>query len=187
MKNFMRLFFFVGLANIIYIVAADTAYAQGIRRDDDVLLVDGEKKKSQVDTEAAYNEGVEALQSGDYDTAVKKFTIVLKAYPGHPATNYLMGMAKDGQGKPKAALRYFRRAVREHPEFVEAREQLAMTYVALGKTDNAEEQLEDLQDMLSKCENTECEPDHVQRLQGAIVRVGQSIGGDNASDTGGDG
>ena len=67
-----------------------------------------------------------------------------------------MGLAKLGREKEKSSIRYFKRAIKERPDFIEAREQLALVYVKLEKTEEASEQLQELNSLLTACETEEC-------------------------------
>lgn len=134
----------------------------------------------------SFREGLEALQAGDYHTAEKKFGEVLQAAPKHPQANYYMGMAKVGLGKDRAARRYFETAVRELPNFVDAREQLALLYVRLGRTDDAEEQLAALKELQAKCVGGIC-GDASARVDEAVANVEAALGHGGDSEGAADG
>lgn len=131
----------------------------------------GSLPSTQVDPAEAYREGVEALQAEDFKTAEKKFGEVLAVAPKNPEANYFMGIAKLGRGKTKSSVRYFERAVKERPNFTEARERLALVQIELGDAEAAAGQLAELKAQSAACESQECGDAYVERLALAISRV----------------
>jgi len=89
--------------------------------------------RKQVDPAESFRQGYEAYETGNYKKAEKKFREVLSVAKKHPETNFYMGMTKLKRGKAKSSRRYFERAVKERPTYVEAREQLALVYVELDR------------------------------------------------------
>ena len=146
----------------------DDAYGGGIMPDNN---------RSHIDADEAYQAGIAALQEGDYKEAEKQFGRVLMVTKSHPETNYFMGLTKMQLGKTKSAVRYFKRAVKEREDFVEAREQLAMAYLDIAKPDDASEQLEEMKVLYSSCEADGCEDAYKQRLAEAIARVSAAMEG----------
>jgi len=136
----------------------------------------------QVDPAESFRKGVEALEAGDYRTAEKRFKEVLSAAPKHPEANYYMGLAKAGRGKDKASVRYFKRAFKERPDFIEAREQLALVYIRLEKLDEASDQLAALKDIKANCESESCNDTFTARLDMVIAKVGVALGAGEAGD-----
>jgi len=130
----------------------------------------------QVDPAEAFRKGVEALEAGDYRTAEKRFKEVLSVAPKHPEANYYMGLAKVGRDKDKASVRHFKRAFKERPDFIEAREQLALVYIRLEKLDEANDQLAALNDIKANCENQSCNGVFMTRLDEAIAKVEAALG-----------
>lgn len=136
-----------------------------------------EKSAPQAYAEDLFNKGVDALIREDYVTAEKSFGEVLGVVRDHPEANYYMGMAKVGREKHKSSVRYFKRAIKERSDFVEAREQLALVYITLGKTAEAQEQLSALHTLKQTCETEECATVFVERTDRAISRVSSALGG----------
>ena len=136
----------------------------------------------QIDPAEAYREGVEALQAGDYKTAEKKFNDVLTVARKMPEANYYMGVTKVRLGKEKSSVRYFKRAVKERPEFVEAREQLALVQINNGKPDDAAEQLEALKKIAADCTPEECDEAYTARTARAIENVETALNGEAGED-----
>lgn len=130
----------------------------------------------QVDPAESFREGLEALDAGDYSKAEKKFGEVLEVAPKHPQANYYMGLAKVGRGQHKSARRYFERAVKELPNFVDAREQLALVYIETGESDKAEEQLAALKELQAKCAGGAC-GDQGARVDQAVATVENALAG----------
>ena len=131
-----------------------------------------------VDPAVAYRDGVTALQAEDYEKAEKKFDEVLSLAPKNPEANYYMALAKIGNGKQKNAVRYLEKAIKERPNFVEAREKLARISVDLGAPDVAKEQLAAIEALKTDCASAgKCEDAYVARVDAAIARVTQALAG----------
>ncbi len=125
------------------------------------------------DPAAAFQEGVAALQAKDYKGAEKKFGDVLSVAPKNPEANYYMALSKSGLGKPKQAVRYLERAIKERPEFVEAREKLALISVELDNPDEARVQLKAIEAIMADCMTVDdaCDEPFKARADAAIARV----------------
>lgn len=129
-----------------------------------------------VDPAEAFREGVEALQAKDYKKAEKKFGDVLSVAPKHPDANYYMALAKIGNGKPKNAVRYLEKAIKERGNFVEAREKLAVVRVELGDEEAAREQLMAIETLKAECAAAgDCDDAYVARVDTAIERVAAAL------------
>lgn len=136
-----------------------------------------------VDPAEAFRDGVEALQAKDYKKAEKKFGDVLSAAPKHPEGNYYMALAKIGNGKSKNAVRYLEKAIKERPNFVEARERLALVSIELGEPDVAREQLTAIEGLKAECAAAgDCEAAFVARVDTAIERVNAAMGAATATE-----
>lgn len=127
--------------------------------------------RSGVNPQQSFIEGVEALKEGDYKKAEKKFGEVLTAAPAHPEANYYMGLAKVGRGRDKQAVRYFKRAFEERENFIEAREQFALTQIKLGERADAEEQLAKIREIVAACTAETCDTAYTDRAARAIARI----------------
>ncbi len=129
-----------------------------------------------VDPAEAYQEGIAALQAKDYKTAEKKFGDVLSVVPKNPEANYYMALAKIGNGKPKNSVRYLEKAIKERPNFVEARERLGLVSIELGKPDVAQEQLAAIEGLKSDCAAAgDCDEAYNQRVDLAIARLQEAL------------
>ena len=131
----------------------------------------------QIDPAQSYRDGLAALKAQDYRTAEKRFGEVLSVSRKNVEANYYMGLAKVGRGKEKVSVRYFKRAIKERPDFIEAREQLALAFVTLEKPEDAGEQLAYLQTMRSDCDSNSCEAVFTERLDKAIANVSAAVDG----------
>lgn len=109
------------------------------------------------DLTAVFEEGVEQLADGDCKKAEKSFRKVLRKVPKSPEVNYLRGVALQCQGKHKAAARYLKKARRYDRDLYAAYAKLGIAYLALEEREDAEEQLEDLAQMIESCDG-DCAP-----------------------------
>lgn len=107
--------------------------------------------RPRVDPQQSFRDGIEALQAQDYKKAEKKFGEVLSVAPDHPEANYYMALAKIGNGKAKNAVRYLEKALKANPNFLDARERLALVQIELGDMDAAREQLAEIQRLKEMC------------------------------------
>lgn len=129
-----------------------------------------------VDPAEAFRDGVAALQEKDYKKAEKKFGDVLSVAPTHPEANYYMALAKIGNGKPKNAVRYLEKAIKERGNFVEAREKLAIVKIELGDADAAREQLAAVEGLKADCAaSDECDEAYNARVDTAIARINEAL------------
>lgn len=129
-----------------------------------------------VDPAQAYRDGLDALQAKDYERAEKKFGDVLSVVPKHPEANYYMALSKIGNGKPKNAVRYLEKAIKARPNFVEAREKLAMVSIELGKPEIAQEQLTAIETLKAECAGAgDCEDAYVARVDTSIARINETL------------
>lgn len=128
------------------------------------------------DVETAFSDGVEALKAGDNEKAEKNFDAVLTVAPNHPEANYYMALAKERSGKPKNAVRYLERAIKERPSFVEAREKLALIRIGQGERERAQEQLAAIEALKADCAASgDCEAAYLERADVAIARIGAAL------------
>lgn len=129
-----------------------------------------------VDPAKAYQEGIESLQAKDYKTAEKRFGDVLSVAPKNAEANYYMALAKTGLEKPKQAMRYLERAIKERPNFVEAREKLALLSIELGEPDEARAQLAAIEALKAECATDgACDEPFKARVDVAITRITDAL------------
>ncbi len=135
-----------------------------------------QQSRPQINPEQSYRDGVAALSAGDYKTAEKKFGEVLSVSRKHTEANYYMGLAKVGRGKHKASVRYFERAIKYRADFIEAREQLALVFITLEKTDDAQEQLGAIREIGENCTDETCDGAYRERIGVAIATLEAALG-----------
>jgi tetratricopeptide (TPR) repeat protein len=129
-----------------------------------------------IDPAKAYQDGVAALQAKDYKTAEKNFGDVLSVAPKNAEANYYMALAKSGLEKPKQAVRYLERAIKERPNFVEAREKLALVSIDLGEPDEARAQLAAIEGLKVECAaDGACDDPFKARVDVAIARIAEAL------------
>jgi tetratricopeptide (TPR) repeat protein len=103
------------------------------------------------DLTETYREGVELLATGDCKQAEKRFRSVLKKVSSNPEANLMRGAALQCQGKHKAATRYLKKAKRYDKKLYAAYQRLGVSYLEMGKRDEAQEELDDLTELLESC------------------------------------
>ncbi|MDZ7628457.1 MAG: tetratricopeptide repeat protein [Parvularculaceae bacterium] len=129
-----------------------------------------------VDPAKAYQDGVAALQAKDYKAAEKNFGDVLSVAPKNAEANYYMALAKSGLDKPKQAVRYLERSIKERPNFVEAREKLALVSIDLGDPDKARAQLAAIEGLKAECSaDGACDDPFKARVDKAIDRLREAL------------
>ena len=107
--------------------------------------------RSGPDPNKAYREGVEFLAAGDCKKAERKFRVVLKSAKRSAEVNYLRGTALGCLNKHKSAVKYFRRAIKYDESMYLAYERLGLSYLALEKPEDANEQLARLAELRAQC------------------------------------
>ena len=121
--------------------------------------------------EQSFKDGLSALVEKDYNRCRKEFETVVELAPTSAEGNYYLGVCTARDGEPERAVKYFDRAIEELPDFVEAREQLALVQVKLGDRDAATAQLEALRTMQSHCSASDCDTVVADRLGKAVSKV----------------
>lgn len=157
---------------IVAAIAITPAYAAGSGGGAGLPSSSGPR----VDPAKAYQDGLAALQAKDYRSAEKNFGDVLSVAPKNPEANYYMALAKSGLDKPKQAVRYLERAIKERPNFVEAREKLALVSIDLGEPDEARAQLAAIEGLKAECAaDGACDEPFKARVDKAIERVSGAL------------
>jgi TolA-binding protein len=128
----------------------------------------------QADATEPYKNGVAALQSGDYPTAIN---LLRKAYDINSMDGnipYALGMAYVADGKKAEARKAFQGAVRSSNAPIPAYLQLGLVALDLGDRDLATRQYAALQKRLAKCD-TKCGDEERAEIQGAVDELGQKL------------
>ncbi len=129
-----------------------------------------------IDPAKAYQDGVAALQAKDYKSAEKNFGDVLSVAPKNAEANYYMALAKAGLDKPKQAVRYLERAIKERPNFVEAREKLALLSIDMDEPEVARAELAAIEKIKADCgADGACDEPFKARVDNAIARVTEAL------------
>lgn len=127
----------------------------------------------QYDPAAEYRSGIEALKSEDFKAAEKHFTRVVGAAPRDANSHYLLGLARAGNNKDKAAAKSFEKAVKLDPDLVRAAQQLGVSYARIGEREKAAATLADLKHRQTACGACAQAAD----LAAAVAAVEAAIGG----------
>ena len=98
-----------------------------------------------------YQAGIKNLQASDFKAAEKNFDKVLKVSKKHAQSHYYLGLAKVGQGEYKSAAKSFKSAVKYDKNMHAAYGGLGAAYANAGKTDKAQDVLEDLASLAQDC------------------------------------
>ncbi|MGE0044670.1 MAG: tetratricopeptide repeat protein [Hyphomonadaceae bacterium] len=118
------------------------------------------------DPARAYQEGVAALQAGDYETAVNRLRRVADVAPRDGTVQYVYALALIGSGEQSDARRPLERAVRDDAVPPDAFNQLGQVYLAGGRRDDAVAQQTRLNELLAGCD-AECGDQRRGQIQAA--------------------
>ena len=88
------------------------------------------------------NDAVNALQNGNFQTAINFSQNLIIKDPNHPVIHNIIGISYVNLQKPDKAISYFKTALRLNKHYNEARGNLGSALLLLGKTDEAINQLE---------------------------------------------
>jgi tetratricopeptide (TPR) repeat protein len=108
----------------------------------------------QYDPSVEYQKGLTDLQAGKFRDAQRDFDHVLASLPHDADTLFYSGMSKAGLGDLKGAQHMYERSLKEDPNQIPARRELAVTLAKLGQADQAKAQLDILQTRATACGDT---------------------------------
>lgn len=97
------------------------------------------------------DDGKLAIQAKNFPLAESLFRDVLRANPGNPEANFLMGVAQMSQDKWAEAKDHLEVAVKKDPKNPDPKSRLAVTYIRLGDLPAAMEQRAALQKLADAC------------------------------------
>jgi tetratricopeptide (TPR) repeat protein len=120
------------------------------------------------DPAVEYQKGTAAYKAGNFKIAAGHFKKVVSAAPKEAGAQYLLGASYMGMGDFKKAAKPLEMAVKYNGKLIEAKRDLAITHVKLGKADKAKPQLDALKAMQTACEST-CADD--AKLTDSIAKV----------------
>lgn len=118
------------------------------------------------DPASAYQDGVAALNRGDYRSAIRQLRIARRSLPNEPNVNYALGLAYSGNGDKNDARSAFERAVSANDAPAGAHLQLGLVYLELGQREDAMAQLNTLAELIAACDET-CGAERRAQLQTA--------------------
>lgn len=126
-----------------------------------------------------FSDGVKFLADGKCKEAEDKFEFVLKKVPRNSQANYLRGVALQCQHRYKSSVRYFRIAKRDDAQFYQAYSGLGISYLALGKSKNAHEELQQLERYMNLCQrkNRKCPPELLKAYKKLATAIERAEGG----------
>lgn len=104
------------------------------------------------DLNKLFREGTQLLAAGECKKAERKFRKVLASVKKNAEANYLRGVALQCQDKHKSAARALKKATRYDKKLYAAFEKLGLSYLALGRHEDARSQLAHLESLKRACE-----------------------------------
>jgi tetratricopeptide (TPR) repeat protein len=152
--------------------AADVAFAQalpgatqeGTLTSSDQVMRDRRRR----DPLRAYQDGMDALFVGNYESAITYLRVTHEAFPDDPNVSYALGLAFFGLGDFPNARAPLEHAVNRENAPASARLRLGLTYLALGERGQATAQQEALSGMLAACGCDDYERDRITTALGAL-------------------
>jgi tetratricopeptide (TPR) repeat protein len=90
----------------------------------------------------SYKDGVQAMESGNYEEAYDIFTTLLREHPANPDVNFYTGRAAFELGRYPMALFAYERILMRDPDADRVRLEMARTYLRMDQPGNAKKQFE---------------------------------------------
>lgn len=109
-----------------------------------------------IDLAAAMEEGVLAYECGDFDRAEMRFRQVLQFDSRNVQATYYLGAALAARGDDGKARRYLEKAVAMKPNFLDAREEMALLYLRSGETAKAAAEFRAMKELQARCADGAC-------------------------------
>ncbi|MEO1100307.1 MAG: tetratricopeptide repeat protein, partial [Pseudomonadota bacterium] len=119
-----------------------------------------------------YQSGVEYLRQQDYRKAERAFKRVVSVARKDANSHLLLGVAHMGQEEWRPASRALKKALRYDPSLHDARGRLAVAYMQMGKADDAQEQVDELNAAKAACAGTCAEADAIDK---ALAMAGRTV------------
>ncbi|MDJ0643159.1 MAG: tetratricopeptide repeat protein [Erythrobacter sp.] len=132
--------------------AGTTAYAAG--GGGGGSSVSPSQSAPRYDPAEEYRKGVEALNQEQFDVAAKHFRRVTKVSRRDPNSHYLLGVSYMRGGDAKKARKPLEKAVKYAPDLLPAQRDLAIVYMQLERSDDANGVLAALKQKQTACGDT---------------------------------
>ena len=129
----------------------------------------------QYDPAEEYREGVSAYNAGDFDRAARHFKKVTRVARRNGEAHYLLGLSYMQAGKTKRARKPLENAVKYSPDRIEAKRDLALTYIELERLEDAQNMLAELNALRAQCGGS-CADQTV--LTQSVAAVEKAMGGE---------
>ena len=121
-----------------------------------------------------FQNGVEALNAGQYDKAIRELLKARNARPGEPQINSALGLAYQGAGRKADAKRAFQRAVRARNAPTSALLNLGLVALELGDRATAEAQQTGLDTKLAGCTGS-CTASDIAEIKAAQEKLSAAL------------
>lgn len=154
----MNFFKKIAIMLCAFVVSTPTVYAIGSGSTGDTLNGRGHTltlQQQHINAAKEYEKGLAYLQNEKFSKAEKSFKKLLALTHHDAHIHYLMGLAKAGQNKNKAAVRYLKKAIKYDKKLYEAYGSLAQSYVKLKRPEKAGKILQTLKVYAADC-HTNC-------------------------------
>jgi predicted Zn-dependent protease len=131
------------------------------------------RESAKVNNAGLYQAAQEALQARNFPVAEAALRDLVRADRLNPELNLMLGIALMGQERWADARQPLETAVRKAPKSPDARSRLAVTYLKLGETIQAEAQRAELVKLSDRCKGT-CRD--AQWIASGIAMVDGTVG-----------
>lgn len=108
----------------------------------------------QYDAATEYQNGLTALEAGEYRDAEKAFKRTIRVSPEDANAQYMLGVTYLRSDNPKKALKRFEKAIKYAPGMIMAHRDLALTYIKLDKNGDAQSVFDRLTALKADCAGT---------------------------------
>lgn len=125
-----------------------------------------------------YRQGVEALNQEQFEAAAKHFRRVTKVSKRDPNSHYLLGVSYMRGGNAKKARKPLEKAVKYAPDLLGAQRDLAIVYMSLERSDDANAILAGLKQKQAACAG-DCQ--EKASLDAIVAEVESALGGEQLS------
>ncbi len=170
----MRLLSSLLAAIALTFAAATTAHAQinlgGV--DTNRFERGAELDRGKANPKQLHEDGVAALEAGDFVTADANFTQLVEKQPRSADANFLLGLAKFGQQDWEAARTYLEVASERDKRRPEPKTRLGLTLIQLGDLNAAIDVYRELEALNTRCKDR-CRDD--EWIKQGILELGTAL------------